>query len=66
MSFREIALRLRMRRARQPLATTEKPLAEVALRTGYADPSNFHRAFLSQTGMTPGRFRSASQSRELG
>ncbi len=31
------------------------PLAEVALRAGYTDPSNFHRAFLSLTGMTPGQ-----------
>jgi len=59
VSYRDIVRGLRLRRARQLLATTEKPLAEVALRTGYADPSNFHRAFVSQTGMTPGRFRDA-------
>jgi len=57
VTFREIARALRMRRARQLLATTAKPLAEVALRTGYTDPSNFHRAFVAQTGLTPGRFR---------
>lgn len=44
------------------LATTEKPLAEVGLRVGYLDPSSFHRAFLSQTGMTPGQFREALRS----
>ncbi len=59
VSYREIARALRMRRARQLLASTEQPLAEVALRAGYSDPSNFHRAFLSQTAMTPGRFREA-------
>ncbi len=63
VSYREIVRNLRMRRARQLLAATEKPLAEVALRVGYTDPSNFHRAFLSQTGMTPGRFREASRPR---
>ncbi len=62
VSFREITRHLRIRRARQLLATTERPLAEVALRAGYTDPSNFHRAFLSQTGMTPGRFREALRS----
>ena len=61
VSYRDIGRGLRLRRARQLLATTEKPLAEVALRTGYADPSNFHRAFLAQTGMTPGRFRATSR-----
>jgi len=61
VSYRDIVRGLRLRRARQLLATTEKPLAEVALRTGYTDPSNFHRAFLAQTGMTPGRFRATSR-----
>jgi len=62
VSYRDIVRGLRLRRARQLLATTEKPLAEVALRTGYSDPSNFHRAFLLQTGITPGRFREALRS----
>ena len=62
VSFREIARGLRMRRAQQLLAATEKPLGEVALRAGYGDPSNFHRAFVAQTGMTPGRFRATSRS----
>ncbi len=61
VTYREIARALRMRRARQLLATTQEPLAEVALRVGYTDPSNFHRAFVSQTGMTPGRFRDTTR-----
>ena len=61
VSYREIVLALRMRRAQQLLATTGKPLAEVALRAGYTELSSFSRAFLSQTGMTPGRFRDASR-----
>jgi AraC-like DNA-binding protein len=61
VSYREIARGLRMRRALELLATTDKRLAEVALRAGYIDPSSFHRAFLSQTGMTPGRFRATSR-----
>jgi len=60
-SYRDIVLRLRMRRARQLLANTEESLAEVALRTGYANLSNFHRVFLSLNGITPGRFRGASR-----
>ena len=61
VSYRKIARAIRMRRAQQLLATTGKPLAEVALRSGYTEPSSFARAFLSQTGMTPGRFREASR-----
>ncbi len=52
-----------MRRAQRLLATSKAPVAEVALRVGYADPSNFHRAFVALTGMTPGQFR--TNSREL-
>jgi len=60
VSYRDIVLELRMRRAGQLLSTTGKTLAEVAMRAGYSNPSNFHRAFLSLTGMTPRRFRERS------
>ena len=61
VSYREIVQGLCLRRAKSLLASTEAPLREVALRAGYTDPSNFHRAFLRLTGTTPGRFRAASQ-----
>ena len=60
VSYRELVRSFRLRRALLLLATTQKPVAEVALRAGYSEPSSFVRAFLSQTGMTPGRFRQAS------
>ena len=60
ISYRELAGAFRLRRALQLLATTEKPVAEVALRAGYSESSSFARAFLSQTGMTPRRFRQVS------
>jgi AraC-like DNA-binding protein len=62
VSYREIVCGLSLRRAQQLLASTDAPLAEVALRSGYTDQSNFHRAFLRLTGMTPLRFRLAAQS----
>jgi AraC-like DNA-binding protein len=62
VSYREIVVGLCLRRAQQLLASTDAPLAEVALRSGYTDQSNFHRAFLRLTGMTPGRFRLAGRS----
>ncbi|RBP13105.1 AraC-like DNA-binding protein [Roseiarcus fermentans] len=62
VSYRELVGAFRLRRALQLLATTRKPVAEVALRAGYSEPSSFARAFRSQTGMTPGRFREASRA----
>ena len=57
VSYRDIALHLRMRRARHLLATTDRPIHEIGLRAGYSDVANFHRAFVLSVGMTPGRFR---------
>lgn len=51
---------LRMERARRLLKTTDLPVADVALRSGYPRPSAFSTAFLRQTGVTPRRFRSPS------
>ena len=62
VSYRELVQGFRLRRALQLLATTRKPVAEVALRAGYSEPSSFVRAFHSQTGMTPRRFREASRA----
>ena len=62
VSYREIVQGLCLRRAQLLLASTQAPLTEVALRAGYADLSNFHRAFLRLAGMTPGQFRTASRS----
>jgi AraC-like DNA-binding protein len=61
-SYREIVRRVRLRRAMRLLATTDMPLAELALRTGYTDPSNFSRAFQSLSGVTPGQFRATARS----
>ena len=62
VSYREIVQSLCLRRAQQLLASTQAPLTEVALRAGYTDPSNFHRAFLRLTGMTPGTVPHDSRS----
>jgi AraC-like DNA-binding protein len=52
--------RRRLERARAELArrgTRELPLAAVAHRCGFADPSVFGRAFRAAYGMTPSRYR---------
>jgi AraC family transcriptional regulator len=54
--------RARVGRARQLLAASDTPLAEVALALGYADQSHFTAAFRRLTGVTPGAFRKASRA----
>ncbi len=50
-----IASRIRM--AREQLAYTDKPVAEIADACGYRNVEHFCRQFRQQTGFTPGAFR---------
>ena len=54
---------LRAEFARERLAFSDEPLAEIASRCGFADQSHFTRTFRKITGTTPGSFRSAMNSR---
>ncbi|MFG6356581.1 MAG: AraC family transcriptional regulator [Acetatifactor sp.] len=47
----------RIRKAREQLAYTEKPVSEVADACGYHNVEHFCRQFRQQTGMTPSAFR---------
>jgi AraC family transcriptional regulator len=47
----------RVERARQLLADTDLPLAEVAQRCGFSSQSQFTTVFRQLTDLTPGRFR---------
>jgi AraC family transcriptional regulator len=51
--------RLRVRAAAAALATTDAPLAAVALDAGFADQPHLTRAFRAAMGTTPGAFRAA-------
>jgi AraC family transcriptional regulator len=53
----EYLRRCRIERVRQLLATSEMPLAEVALEAGFADQSQLSTAFRRATGTTPRAFR---------
>ena len=55
--------RLRVDRARQYLAESDTPLAEIALRVGYSDQSHLATAFKRLAGLTPSRFRKMSRNR---
>jgi AraC family transcriptional regulator len=48
---------LRVESACRQLATSDLPLIEVALSTGFADQSHFTRTFRRLMRMTPGEFR---------
>ncbi|HEX6685228.1 MAG TPA: AraC family transcriptional regulator [Candidatus Limnocylindrales bacterium] len=56
-SPKEFVLRARLSRAKDLLATTDLPVAAVAMRVGYDDPAYFTRLFTRRTGTPPGRFR---------
>lgn len=49
--------RLRLDFAATQLATSGKPLSEIARCAGFADQSHLTRAFKEHTGFTPGQFR---------
>lgn len=56
-SFQAVLDGVRRNYAERYLADDRLALAEVAFLVGFADPSNFHRAFRRWTGMTPAAFR---------
>ena len=59
LTFRAVAGEARIALAREWLAEPEMPLAEIAFRLGFSQPSAFHRAFRRHAGTTPGCVRRA-------
>jgi AraC-like DNA-binding protein len=51
----------RLRKARDWLNRSEKPVTEIALDLGYTDASNFSRAFRRHTGLTPTEYRALDE-----
>jgi AraC-like DNA-binding protein len=43
--------------ARRLLAHTDEPVAAIARRLGFSEPTNFGKFFTRHTGTTPGEFR---------
>ncbi|TFU05482.1 AraC family transcriptional regulator [Polymorphobacter arshaanensis] len=62
VSYRDIVRNVRIERAIQMLAESNRPIAEIAQHVGYTDQANFHRAFVAVTGATPKQHRKASRS----
>ena len=60
-SYTDLLAQVRLRRAAEWLERTDKPVVEIALDLGYADASNFARAFRRQTGVSPSAFRQVAR-----
>ncbi|PML87621.1 hypothetical protein BCS96_01750 [Vibrio breoganii] len=61
-SFREIAGKLRIKAAKDLLASTELSITDVSTELGYTDQSNFWRAFVKGTGVSPSEYRHMTSS----
>lgn len=57
ISWRDLIRRMRMIRAGEALATTDTPVAEIAVMVGYSALSGFNEAFRDLTGQNPSEFR---------
>ncbi len=61
--FQRLLVEERMRRARNLLANTDKPLKMIALDTGLRNEFYFSRIFRRENGMPPGRYREEARAR---
>ncbi len=57
ISFAKFALACRLSRSAADLRDSDWPVAEIARRWGFADPSSYVRSFSRHHGMTPTRYR---------
>ncbi len=62
-SVGEYLRQLRVEYAAQALRDTTRSISEIAYCAGFCDQSHFSRCFKQQIGVTPDRYRSATQSR---
>lgn len=61
-SPREYVQRLRVRAAANALASTNRPLADIAFDSGFADQAYMSRTFARTVGITPAAFRRLAQA----
>jgi AraC-like DNA-binding protein len=57
MSYRGIVEEVRRREAIDRLTNSDVSIAEISMSLGYADASNFSKAFKSWTGKSPKQYR---------
>jgi AraC-like DNA-binding protein len=59
-TYSELIGDLRLRLAAKWLASSDKPVSEISIELGYADASNFTRAFRRRSGVPPDAYRRAA------
>jgi len=57
LSPMDYVLSLRVQESQRQLVTTNEPIGEIALNTGFYDQSHFTKRFRKVTGMTPLQYR---------
>jgi AraC-like DNA-binding protein len=62
--FRQLALDVRTRRARDLLAAGKESVTRIAYRLGYSDVASFIRCFRGRTGVTPAALRGRRSGRD--
>jgi len=60
MTPHRMLIRLRLRAARERLASTNQPVKQIAVECGFSDSASFAHAFKAGTGLTPGDYRERS------
>lgn len=63
--FENLVTETRRAVAERLLAASALSTSDIGARCGYSDPTNFHRAFLRWTGITPAQFRRRALSAPL-
>lgn len=61
--FGDLVSERRMGSARQLILTSARPIADIALASGYAETASFTRAFRRYTGVTPSHLRKSGKKR---
>ncbi|MHB9133282.1 MAG: helix-turn-helix domain-containing protein [Armatimonadota bacterium] len=61
-SFTDLLAKMRVDKAREELALTEKSLIQIGLDSGFSDQSYFTKVFQKHTGRTPGEYRRLHRS----
>jgi AraC-like DNA-binding protein len=65
-SFGQFEIQTRLGVAARLLSATDRPVKDIAVRTGFHDGSHLHRHFLAHHGLTPRMFRKAIARRRTG
>ena len=65
INFRQYINTLRIDRAQTLLRDPAYSISQIAYQCGYGNQRTFHRAFLSQCGMTPNRFRATLAGQDV-